>query len=218
MSGNTLIPIAFIRDPDQARSLLDPLRRSILQLLQEPGSSSTVAQSLDLPRQRLNYHVRALENEGLLVHLEDRRKGNCVERVVRARARQYVIDPAILGALGFEGSGASDHRFSFSMVDLVGASCRTLSQVGDLLEPDPGAESPLPTLTLEAHIRFRSPQEEAEFAKSLREVLDRMTRRYHDLNFPAGRTFRITVGGHLDPQSCRPSHPNRAIPSQEKSP
>lgn len=196
-----LPPIAFVRDADQARSLLDPLRRSILQRLLEPGSASSAAEELDLPRQRVNYHVRTMEDEGLLRHVEDRRKGNCVERLVRTSARRYVIDPQILDGFGPGGAGEAARRISFSTDDLVVSACRTLDEVSDLLRPDPSVGERLPTLVLESHIRFRSPQEEVEFANALREFLSRMVERYHDPGAVGARTFRITVGGHLDPRA-----------------
>ena len=194
-----LAPVAFVRHGEQARSLLDPLRREILQQLKDPGSASTVADALSLPRQRINYHVRELESQGLLWHVEDRRKGNCVERVVRATAVRYVIDPSILGGSESRTPGNAEPRLSYFTEDLVAAANRTLSDLAELLEPDPGVAERLPTLSLETHIRFRSPDEEAEFAKSIREVLDRMTRRYHDPSAHGGRDFRLTLGGHLDP-------------------
>ena len=55
-----------LHDEVAAASVLDPVRRRILTALQQPGSSSTVARALDLPRQRVNYHVRALEKAGLV--------------------------------------------------------------------------------------------------------------------------------------------------------
>ena len=190
-------PIALIRDPAQTRSLLDPLRRSILETLQEPGSSSSVADHLSLPRQRINYHVRSLEDEGLLVHIEDRRKGNCVERVVQAKAQRYVIDPLILNALGLGQPAALDHRFSPAAEDLLAASCHTLHEVGSRLEQGPNDAPQSPTLSLETHIRFRTPEEEVEFARRLREELDQMHARYHCPAGTEGRMFRITIGGHL---------------------
>ena len=196
-TSETHAPLTLIHNPAQARSLLDPLRRSILEVLQEPGSSSSVAETLGLPRQRLNYHVRAMEEEGLLIHLEDRRKGNCVERVVRAAAQRYVIDPSILHGLGLGEPSATDHTFSAHPEDLLAASCRTLHEVGSRLEQNPGEPPQLPTLSLETHIHFRSQEEEVEFGRALRETLDQMRARYHDSEGLEGRTFRITIGGHL---------------------
>lgn len=193
--------IAVVRSESQARSLLDPLRREILERLVEPGSASTVAERLGLPRQRVNYHVRTLEDEGLLHHLEDRRKGNCVERVVQATARRYVVDPRVLEDLGLASIAESPRRLSYSTEDLAASACRTLSEVAELLSEDPEIAERLPTLAIETHVRFRSPDEEIAFASALSEALEKLKKRFHDTSGAAGRTFRIAVGGHLDPAS-----------------
>ena len=202
-SQNSWLPtqVAIIQDPAQARSLLDPLRRSILEALQEPGSSSSVADELGLPRQRLNYHVRSLESEGLLVHIEDRRKGNCVERILRATAGRFILDPELLGALRPGGTSVSKHRFSSSPQDLLVAAGRTLNEVGVLLETNPDETARLPTLSFETDVRFRSPAEEVAFASAIRDILDQMTASYDDPAATNGRTFRITFGGHLRPNT-----------------
>ena len=82
-----------------------------------------------LPRQRLNYHLKALEQCGLLECVEERRKGNCTERILRATAHSFVISPDALGALGptpgssprslqrllrGRGRGPDDHRSLFA--------------------------------------------------------------------------------------------------------
>ncbi len=196
----TPLRVSITRDASQARSLLDPLRRSILAALQEPGSSSSVAATMGLPRQRLNYHVRALEAEGLLRHVEDRKKGNCLERVVRTEAQSHVIDPGILGSGWFVRRRGPQRSFSFGADELVAASCRTLNQLGSLLEADPQEISRIPSLSLETHIRFRSRDAEVAFATALRELLDSLIEQHHDEDATEGRTFRITIGGHLDPE------------------
>ena len=68
--------------------------------LGEPGSAAGLGRKLGLPRQRVNYHLRELEKEGLLEVVEERKKGNCVERIVRATARSYLISSEALGTLG----------------------------------------------------------------------------------------------------------------------
>ena len=69
-----------IRRPDSAAALLDPVRQQLLAQLAEPDSAAGLARRLRLPRQRINYHLRALERAGLLELVEERRKGNCIER------------------------------------------------------------------------------------------------------------------------------------------
>jgi DNA-binding transcriptional ArsR family regulator len=63
--------------------LLDPERRRLLEALrEEPDSASGLARRLDDSRQRLNYHLRTLEEAGLVELREERRRGNCVERAL----------------------------------------------------------------------------------------------------------------------------------------
>ena len=57
-----------------------------------------LAGKLGLPRQNVNYHLRALERHGLVELVEERRRGNMTERLLRATALSYVISPAALAA------------------------------------------------------------------------------------------------------------------------
>ena len=66
---------------------MDATRLRLVRELVEPDSAAGLAKRLGLPRQRLNYHLRELEAAGLLELVEERRRGNCVERIVRAVAR-----------------------------------------------------------------------------------------------------------------------------------
>ena len=67
--------------------------------LAEPASATMLAARVGLARQKVNYHLRALERHGLVELVEERRKGNCTERVLRATAASYVISPAALAAV-----------------------------------------------------------------------------------------------------------------------
>ena len=100
--------VEVIDDPERAASLLNPVRLRLLQELAEPDSAAGVARRLELPRQAVTYHVRQLEADGLVTLVEERRKRNCVERVVQATARSYVISPTALGALGVDPDRVRD--------------------------------------------------------------------------------------------------------------
>ena len=91
--------VAVIEDPAAAEASLDPIRGRLLAELAEPGSASTLATRVGLPRQKVNYHLRALERHGLVELVEERRKGNCTERVLQATAASYVISPTALSAV-----------------------------------------------------------------------------------------------------------------------
>src|SRR6059058_1859643 len=89
--------VTVIEDPAAAEASLDPVRARLLAALAEAGSATTLAARAGLTRQKANYHLRALERHGLVELVEERRKGNCTERVLRATAASYVISPAALG-------------------------------------------------------------------------------------------------------------------------
>ena len=76
--------IQVIQSVEAAAVLFSPARMRILEQLSEPDSAAGVARRLDLPRQQVTYHLRELEQAGLVDFVEERRKGNCIERVVRA--------------------------------------------------------------------------------------------------------------------------------------
>src|SRR5215471_1663063 len=93
-------PVEVLDAAETAAAVLDPARLRILTALRDPDSSAGVARSLGLPRQRVGHHVRALEAAGLLTCVGERRKRNCVERLLQATARSYVLAPQLLGQLG----------------------------------------------------------------------------------------------------------------------
>src|ERR1700729_3861369 len=79
--------LQIVQNPDKAAVLLQPGRLGLLERLAEPDSAAGLARRLGVPRQKMNYHLRELE------WVEERRKGNCMERLVRATAREFLIAP-----------------------------------------------------------------------------------------------------------------------------
>ena len=76
--------LQIIQSPEKAAVLLQPGRLDLLERLSQPDSAAGLARQLGVPRQKVNYHLRELEREGFVELIEERRKGNCMERVVRA--------------------------------------------------------------------------------------------------------------------------------------
>jgi DNA-binding transcriptional ArsR family regulator len=95
-----MLDVTVIEDPEAAAVSLDPVRARLLaELAAEPASAAMLAGKVGLPRQKVNYHLKALERHGLVELVEERRKGNVNERLMRATATSYVISPAALGAV-----------------------------------------------------------------------------------------------------------------------
>ena len=188
--------IVIVEGPNRAASMLNPLRRRILEQLRDPASASGVAAALDLPRQRVGYHVRQLKKQGLIRQVGERRKGGCVEQLMQATARRYAIGPAALGALGTSPDQVRDR---FSSDYLVAVAAQTMRDVGMMQEKASRTGKTLATLTLQADVRFESPEAQNAFATELTNALARLAEKYHRPDAEGGRTFRFVVGGHPSP-------------------
>jgi DNA-binding transcriptional ArsR family regulator len=192
-------PLDIVRSPVSAAALLDPTRQRLLEHLREPDSATGLARRLRLPRQRLNYHLKVLEGAGLVELVEERRKGNCIERVVRATARAFIISPEALGALGPSADTAADR---LSSAYLVAAAGRTIRDVAVLEERARKEGKRIATLTLETEVRFADAESRARFAEELAEALARVAAKYHDERSPGGRRFRLLAAVHPVPASA----------------
>lgn len=174
-----------------AATLLDPLRLRILGELRSPDSAAGLARRMGLPRQQLSYHLRVLEDEGLVELVEERKKRNCTERVVRAVARSYLISPAALGALAVDPRRIEDRA---SSAYLVATAAQAIAEVSAQRGRADAAGKKLPTFTLQAEVRFASPEDQHAFAADLTRAVARLVARYHDDSAPRGRTFRLMAG------------------------
>lgn len=191
---------------ETAAVVLDPARLKILTALRDPDSSAGVARSLGLPRQRVGHHVRALEAAGLLTCVGERKKRNCVERLLQASARAYVLAPRLLGELGLSPDDARDR---FSSTYLLAAASRVIEEVSALRPRAEAAGKKLPTLTLQTEVRFASARSQNEFLEELLTVFSDLVARHHRPDTPGGRTFRLSLLGHpaLPPESSAPPSP-----------
>src|SRR6188472_3630 len=125
-----MIDVTVIDDPAAAEVSLDPVRTRLLAELAQPGSASSLAAKVGLARQKVNYHLRTLEHHGLVELVEERRKGNMTERVMRATASSYVISPAALAALEPDPDRSPDH---LSALWLLALAARMVREVGELI-------------------------------------------------------------------------------------
>jgi DNA-binding transcriptional ArsR family regulator len=190
--------IAVIDNPVVATAALEPTRARVLAELVRPGSASTLAERLGLPRQKLNYHVRALEAQGLVALVEVRSRRGCTERIMQSSAAAYVLSPDALGPAAADPARTSD-RLSAGYLLALGA--RAIREVGTLLKSADAAGKKLPTLSIDTEIRFRSAAERAAFTRDLAEAVATLGARYHDESAPGGRWSRLVVLAHPRPAS-----------------
>ena len=172
---------------------LDPIRASILEALGEPGSAASIAATVGLTRQKVNYHLKALEAHGLVEPAGERTWGGITERYVRRTARHLVVAPDVLQGRVADPNEVADR---LSAAYLVAVNARAVSEVGAIANGVPTGTR-VPTLTVDTVIGFRSPEDRAGFASELQSAIASLVARYHHDD---GRPHRLTVSSYPRPE------------------
>jgi DNA-binding transcriptional ArsR family regulator len=206
-----MLDVVVIDDPAAAEVSLDPVRTKLLAELAQPASASTLAAKVGLTRQKVNYHLRALERYGLVELVEERRKGNMTERVMRATAVSYVISPSALAAVAPDPDRSPDQLSALWMLSLA---ARLVREVGELIARAKRARRPLATFAIDAEIRFARASDRAAFAAELSDAAEALVSKYHDEFASGGRKHRLIVA--LYPRITRPAAEDENQDPKEK--
>lgn len=194
--------VAVLDEPAAAAAAMDPLRSRLLALVaEEPASAASLAQAVDVPRQKVTYHLKVLADHGLVVEVEQRRHGGLTERLYAASATAYVLSPAAMGTAAADPGRVHDR---LSAAYLLAVAGRAIREVGALLRGAEDAGKTLPTLSIDTEIRFGSPADRAAFTDELAAAVRDLAARYHDETSPRGRWHRLIAISHPLP----PSTPN----------
>ncbi|GGM98436.1 helix-turn-helix domain-containing protein [Streptomyces sp. ID05-26A] len=188
-----MFEVAVIEDPSAAEVSLDPVRARLLAELVEPGSATMLAAKVGLPRQKVNYHLRTLEQHGLVELVEERRKGNVNERLLQATAASYVISPTALAAVQPDPARSPDR---LSARWLLAVSARLVRDVGTLITGATRAKKRLATFALDGEVRFATAADRAAFAEELAGFMTQLVAKYHDEQAEGGRPHRVVVALH----------------------
>ena len=196
-----MFDVAVIEDPAAAEISLDPIRTRLLAELAEPASASALAAKVGLTRQKVNYHLRALERHGLLELVEERHRGNATERVLRATASSYVISPAALSAVEPDPDRAPDQ---LSAHWLLALAARLVRDVGALIGNASKVRRPEATFAMDSEVCFASEADRAAFTQELSRVVAFLAGKYHDET--AARSHRVIVAVHPSVEPPPPSN------------
>ncbi|MCU1548038.1 MAG: transcriptional regulator [Arthrobacter sp.] len=198
-AGNRRDGYLPIEDPAGAEASLDPIRTRILLELAEPGSATQLAAKVGLPRQKVNYHLKALERHGLVELVEERSKGNVTERILRATAASYLISPATLASVAPDPHRFSDHFSAFWVLALAG---RLVQEMGQLIAGAAAAKQKLAAFAIDGEITFRTAADRAALAAELGTAVARLVDKYDggtaaaDNQAGGGRKHRLVVALH----------------------
>ncbi|WML59255.1 winged helix-turn-helix domain-containing protein [Neobacillus sp. PS2-9] len=88
-----------IDDIEIAKMMLDVRKRSIIDIASKPVTVSQIAEELNEKQSRLYYHVKKLEEAGLLELVETRQQGNLIEKYyqrTKVAGERFELDEALL--------------------------------------------------------------------------------------------------------------------------
>jgi DNA-binding transcriptional ArsR family regulator len=156
-----MLDVQVIEDPAAATVALEPTRSRLLSELAAPASAATLAARIGLARQKVNYHLNALEAHGLVELAQERKWGGLTERLLVATAASYVVSPGALGPVSVDPNREVD-RLSASYLIALGA--RVVREVGELIRHANEAGKRLASLAVDTEVRFRSPTDRAAFS------------------------------------------------------
>lgn len=182
-------PMALLDDADRVRTALSPIRRRLLAELQTPGSAASLAAALGMPRQKIGYHLKALEDAGLVNLVEQRQRRGFTERRFTASADAYLIDPDLLAGPAPEALTqdryAADH--------LIRTAAETVREVGRMRQAADAEGRRLLTFTLDAEIAFAAPGDVERFAARLTEAVAALAAEF---NTTDGKPYRLIAATH----------------------
>ncbi|MDI9915811.1 helix-turn-helix domain-containing protein [Rhodococcus sp. IEGM 1379] len=162
-----MFAVAVIDRPAAAETSLGPLRQRTLAAPVTPTSAAALAPLVGLTRQKVNYHLRTLEEHGLVQLVEERKRGNMTERVMQASAASYVISTAAMSALAPDPSRFPDQ---LSAPWLVSLAARIVREVGELMSGATAPGKPLASYAIDSEITFANAADRAAVAGDLGEA------------------------------------------------
>lgn len=192
-----VLDVEVIADPAAAASALDPIRSRLLAELTEPASAAALASRVGIARQKVNYHLRALEDHRLVTEAGERRWGGLRERLMIATAASYVVSPGALGPVAAD-PGRTNDRLSASY--LIAVAARAVREVGELWAAAREKNKRVATLSIDTAIQFRSPADRAAFTGELSEAVNSLVAKYHDESDTRGRSYRLVVAAYPKPK------------------
>jgi len=181
--------------------LRHPLRLEILRRAAAPASATSIARDLGLPRQKVNYHLRALARARFVRRAGDERKRNMIERRFVATARSVVVAPAGLGVPLAEARRDAAARASASHLVALAARAQ-----GEAARAARGGKR-IATLAIDADIRLAGGAARARFSAALQRAIAGVVARHaaparsRDEGAIVGRPFRLVVLCHPVPDA-----------------
>jgi DNA-binding transcriptional ArsR family regulator len=181
-----------INNLDQASALFKPIRLEILGQLAQPRTCSELAEVFGTSPQKVYYHIKVLQEAGLVNKVKEERVRGIMEGYYQAAARSYWLSPEMVGKLG----GAQQARQNISLGNLLGLAEQLHSEVASLAP----TEDEVPTVGLSAQIELRRGEDRQAFLEELQQAVQNLAEKYGNAQEgTGGETFRLMLACYPRP-------------------
>lgn len=167
----TPAPVLFIKDLETLKILADPLRNQILEVLApEKLTVNQIAEKLGLSPSKLYYHIKQLEQHGLIREVDSTIKANIIEKVYWITAFECKMDKDLCSFSTTEGQ----QSIITSMIAPIETTREDLqrSLEARALAIEQGAKEHPRTVLIYRELRNVSDQKATEFIACLKAVID----------------------------------------------
>jgi DNA-binding transcriptional ArsR family regulator len=180
--------VIYIDDVAQATVLMKPARLDVLRRMATETTCNELAAALGSSPQKVYYHVKALEQAGLVERVSERKVRGIHEGIYRAKARAYWLSPRLVGHLGGERA-SRDHA---SLGYLISLAEEVQEDVGRLAERAGGDED-VPSLGVSARIELKDAADRAAFMKDVQRTFESLARKYGATGGAKGPAYKLAL-------------------------
>lgn len=163
--------VLYIEDVDQAAALLKPQRIEMLKLMDHPRTCLELGNIFGETPQKIYYHIKALQNAGLVEQVGERRVRGTVEGSYQARARSYWLASDLVGQIG----GAAIAQDQASLRHLLSLTEEMRGDIGHLAQ-QVGRE--IPSLGLSLHVELNNESRRADFMADVQKMAQILAHKY----------------------------------------
>ncbi len=167
--------VHVVRDAEALQALGHPIRVRALEALREPASAAEVARRIRQPRQKVNYHLKQLEQAGLVERAGERRVGNFVETLYRSAASSFVVSPEVTWA---DPRRARVLQAQISLGELVRLGERLQADAVALLDRAAFEGATIASASVGTEIRFATEADRAAFLSEYLSAVGRLIDRF----------------------------------------
>lgn len=165
--------VFYIEDVDQAMALLKPIRLEILRRMGEPRTCDELAKVFEDSAQKIYYHVKALQDAGLVEKVLEKRVRGTAEGYYQAKARSYWLSPTLVGKVG-SPQQARDQASLRVLLQLAEDVIDDTARLGSTSE----AGLTVPSLSLSAQIHLADAKQRTQFLQELQSAFQTLALKY----------------------------------------